>query len=199
MPERLPTDEELYSAVKSGDRKAFNQLYDRYWETMYKKAYSYLHDTEAAGEIVNDIFLNIWLKRDQLQIITFQNYLLASARYRVYNQLKAKKRQPLLYIENYDELPNTPVVAMREETLLSSELNQQVNRLLDHLPKRCREIFLLSRVNHLSNAEIAEKLAISKRSVENQLSVAVKHLRSNLGSAVSLTLLLDLIFRLTRP
>ena len=50
----LPTDEELYNSVKMGDKKAFNLLYDRYWEILYKKAFSYLHDGEAASEIVND-------------------------------------------------------------------------------------------------------------------------------------------------
>jgi len=189
MIDRLPTDETLFNAVKTGDRKAFNLLYDRYWELVYKKAFSYLHDAEAAGEIVNDIFLNIWLKREKLNILTFQNYLTAAARYRVYNHLKTKKQNTLMYVENYDTLKNRSFSTTQEEPFSSSEIHQQVNRLLEHLPKRCKEIFLLSRFSHLSNAEIATKFEISKRTVENQLSTAVKHLRNNFHDFIGLILL----------
>lgn len=195
MVERLPTDEELYRVVRLGDRKAFNLLYERYWELVYKKAFSYLRDVEAAGEITNDIFLNIWLKREVLEIITFQNYLTAAARYRVYNHLKAKRHLALTYVEDYEALNEKQAVSAQEDPFSSSEIYMQVNRLLEHLPKRCKEIFLLSRIKHLSNSEIAAKLAISKRSVENQISIAVKHIRSNFRNFFSFLLILMFLLK----
>jgi len=189
MIDRHPTDEALFAIVKTGERKAFNLLYDRYWELVYKKAFSYLHDGEAAGGIVNDIFLNIWLKRDELNILSFQNYLTAAARYRVYNHLKAKKKDAVLYVEDFDTIKHKPFLTSQDESFSSQEIYQRINLLLDHLPKRCKEIFLLSRFNQLSNSEIAAKLEISKRTVENQISTAVKHLRNNSRDFLGLVLL----------
>ena len=195
MIDRLPTDESLFGAVKTGDRKAFNLLYDRYWEIVYKKAFSYLHDADAAGEIVNDIFLNIWLKRETLHILTFQNYLTAAARYRVYNHLKAKKHDALMYVENFDTINHKPFSTLQNDAYSSQEIYKHINRLLNHLPKRCKEIFLLSRFDHLSNSEIAAKLEISKRTVENQLSTAVKHLKNNYTDIIGLLLLVYILLR----
>lgn len=181
MP-KFPTDEELYCSVRLGDKKAFNLLYERYWEIVYKKAFSILNDSEAAGEIVNDIFLNIWLKREILDIIAFKNYLTAAARYRVYNHLKVKKSSVVTYVEDYIALPEKQTTSPQVDFYASSEIHQQIYCLLRYLPKRCQEIFLLSRFNHLSNSEIAAKLDISKRTVENQISIAIKYFKSHLGN-----------------
>ncbi|QEC75214.1 sigma-70 family RNA polymerase sigma factor [Mucilaginibacter ginsenosidivorax] len=172
------TDEDLFAAVKRHDKKAFNQLYDRYWEVVYKKAFSYLHDTESCMGIVNDIFVNIWEKREVLNIITFKNYLTAAARYRVYNSIKANNTSQLKYVEDYEKLDDLSVVYNNAESNFEvNELSTDLDKLLDKLPARCKEIFLLSRVSQLTNAEIAERLSISKRAVENQISLAVKYLK----------------------
>jgi RNA polymerase sigma-70 factor (family 1) len=171
-------DDDLLAAVKHGDKKAFNQLYDRYWEVVYKKSFSYLHDTEACMGIVNDIFVNIWEKRDVLNIITFKSYLTSAARYRVYNAIKANTASRVTYVEDYEKLDNLSVVYNRAENDFGvSELSSVLDGLLDELPARCKEIFLLSRVSQLTNAEIADRLSISKRAVENQISLAVKYLK----------------------
>jgi len=172
------SDENLFAAVKRNDKKAFTLLYDRYWELVYKKAFSYLHDTDTCMSIVNDIFINIWEKRDVLNIITFKNYLNAAARYRVYNAIKASNTSPVKYVEDYEKLDDLTVVYNYAESSIEvNQLSTNLDKLLDKLPPRCKEIFLLSRVNQLSNAEIAERLSISKRAVENQISLAVKHLK----------------------
>lgn len=172
------TDEDLFAAVKRHDKKAFNQLYDRYWEVVYKKAFSYLHDTGVCMGIVNDIFVNIWEKREMLNIITFKNYLTSAARYRVYNSIKANSSSPLKYVEDYENLDDLSVVYNNAESNFQvDELSTDLDKLLDKLPARCKEIFLLSRVSQLTNAEIAERLSISKRAVENQISLAVKYLK----------------------
>lgn len=173
----------------------YQNKYPAIWELVYKKAFSYLHDTEAAGEIVNDIFLNIWLKSDVLDIITFKNYLTAAARYRIYNHLKAKKKLALSYVEDYETLIDKQTSILPENPFISSEIYQQVYRLLEHLPKRCKEIFLLSRISHLSNSEIADKLEISKRTVENQISIAVKHLRSHFGNLFCFLPIVTIFFK----
>ena len=194
MNRPLQSDEELFAAVKRHDKKAFNQLYDRYWELVYKKAFSYLHDSEACMGIVNDIFVNIWEKREVLNIITFKNYLTSAARYRVYNSVKANSASPLKYVENYKKLDDLSAVYNNAESNFKvDELSNDLNKLLDKLPARCKEIFLLSRVSQLTNAEIAERLSISKRVVENQISLAAKYLKPHFKHYPTVILIAKLI------
>lgn len=176
------TDEELYAALKNNDRKAFDLLYERYWALVYKKAFSYLHDQDACLEIVNDIFLNIWLKRKVSNILIFRNYLTSAARYRVYNVLKTRKTNNLVYVESYEKFENENAERNAGETgITDTEIRSRIDGLLNGLPERCKEIFLLSKIGQLSNSEIAVKLSISKRTVENQISLSVKYLRSRIG------------------
>ncbi|MBS7562917.1 sigma-70 family RNA polymerase sigma factor [Mucilaginibacter sp. Bleaf8] len=192
----LPTDDELFAAVKLHDRKAFNLLYDRYWAIIYKKAFIYLHDTEACMGIVNDIFINIWEKRSVLNIISFKNYLTAAARYRVYNHIKASSTSRLTYIEDYEKLTNVGTDHNDGEgNIWKVELKKDLERVLDNLPARCREIFVLSRLEHLTNTEIALKLSISQRTVENQLSYALRYLKPFLKQYVAMMLLIEITFK----
>lgn len=181
MSTEFLTDRELFEAVKQNDLKAFNVLYDRYWARMYKKAFYYLNDESICVDILNDIFLNIWRKRDVLNIVTFENYLTAATRYRVYNAIKIRKESRLELIEDYKNVDHFYRGSNDGEvTIHKTEIYNQLDSLLNSLPKRCKQIFLLSRVRELTNAEISSKLSISKRSVENQLSIAVSYLKSHL-------------------
>lgn len=177
------SDRELFAAVKLNDKHAFNRLYEKYWPLIFKNAFFYLQDHESVMEIVNDIFLNIWLKRKELNIISFESYLRAASRYRVYNFLKANKSARLVYVENYQQIDYLGFIANGGETKVKDkELNDMLVSLVSPLPKRCREIFMLSRVAHLSNDEIAEKLHVSKRTVQNQITLALKYLKLRLAN-----------------
>src|SRR5690606_6310630 len=112
-------------------------------------------DGTVCSEIVHDIFLNLWLKRESLKIGCFKGYIIASARYHVFRYLKNAKRIPLEYHETLEQVKlvssNDGDLSIRYQ-----ELQEEVEGHIDHLPKRCREIFTLSRMDHLSNDEIAE-------------------------------------------
>jgi RNA polymerase sigma-70 factor (family 1) len=178
MNRLLPPDDELFAAVKLNDQKAFNLLYQRYWALIYKKAFLYLQDSEACMGIVNDIFVNIWEKRGVLNIIIFERYLTAAARYRVYNHIKANNTSRLTYIDDYVKFEDLNIDHnYAESNIYGTELKNDLDLLLGKLPARCKEIFLLSRIDQLTNNEIAIRLSISKRTVENQLSYALKYLK----------------------
>ncbi len=173
------SDFELWEAITLDDTKAFETLFDRYWCVIYSTAFSYLKDKEACTEIVQDIFLNIWQKRKELKITSFKNYLTAAARYHVYKELKAKRSSAILYIEDYSGvIPQHQHSNQGDENITCLELEHSVETSLNNLPKRCKEIFILSRMDNLTNDEIARQLGISKRTVENQLTHALKFLRS---------------------
>ncbi|MBB6126344.1 RNA polymerase sigma factor [Mucilaginibacter lappiensis] len=199
MIKSLPPDNELFAAVKLNDKRAFNLLYERYWAVVYKKAFLYLHDTEACMGIVNDIFVNIWEKRNVLDIITFKKYLTAAARYRVYNLIKANSASPLTYIEDYEKFADLNAEHNNaEDHIQALELSNDLDQLLSKLPARCKEIFLLSRVNNLTNTEIALRLSISKRTVENQLSTALRYIKPHFKHYTTIILVIKLIFEHTK-
>ena len=174
-------ERELREAIKFGDQKAFKILFDRYFPTLIATASHYLQDENECENIVQDIFLNIWLKREVLEIRDFKSYLKAAARYHVYKVIRSKNLAGSVIFTD-ENLENESVYAINsgEEWLNVSALKTQISGYLRMLPKRCREIFLMSREENLTNSEIAEKLNISKRSVENQITAALHHLRVNI-------------------
>jgi RNA polymerase sigma-70 factor (family 1) len=187
------TDTELWEAIKLDNQKAFDMLFDKYWSCMYTTAYNYLRDGEISAEIVHDVFLNIWQKRKEFQINSLKNYLTSATRYHVYKCLRERKTSSIVYIENYNDSIYTKHENEGEERLMSLDLESSMNNQLYQLPKRCREIFLLSRIQQMNNDEIATHLGISKRTVENQITHALKFLRLHFKSMAML--LLIFIFR----
>jgi RNA polymerase sigma-70 factor (ECF subfamily) len=158
------TDNELWEAVVSDSSRAFVVLYNRYWHKLYQTAKKYLKDDTLAEEIVHDVFVALWQKRHTSNIIDFH--------------------------EQVPEQPMLAVVSEADVKLGYEDLQTELTNVLKQLPRRCQEIFWLSRVENLSNDEIAERLNISKRTVENQITIALKFLRSLYphfsGAAVSL-------------
>jgi len=170
------SDKILLNQMKDGDSASFNTLFDRYWEMLYSTVFSVCSDREVCSEIVHDIFLNLWLKREKLQIETFKAYILASARYHVYRHVKNARKNSLEYRDDL-EYASQSALNEGELNIRYQDLEKSVDRELEELPRRCKEIFTLSRREQLSNDEIATRLDISKRTVENQLTHALRHLR----------------------
>ena len=170
------SDEQLVLLLKDDNRIAFSTLYDRYWEGMYRAAYALLRDEDAAKDIVQDIFLDLWKKRQTLQIVFFTGYIFQSVKYQVAQQL----RKAALSAEHAAYIDATPMINTTEELLAYKELDTLLQNSLDTLPEKCRKVFYLSRFEHLSNIEIAERLNLSTRTVEWHISNALKHLRHTL-------------------
>ena len=180
------TDSELWHAVTTDNQSAFNMLFDRYWISLYKTAHYYLNDPDICSEVVNDVFVSIWKRRNELEIISFFTFMQTSVRYQIYKHRRAVKLKIVFQEEVIaDELNE---LNHGETRILLNELNQELYVHLNQLPKRCQEIFELSRFDHLSNNDIAVRLNISKRTVENQLALALKHLRICFKNIISIML-----------
>jgi RNA polymerase sigma-70 factor (ECF subfamily) len=168
------SDAHLWNAVRANDQQAFNRLFDKYWVSVYKTGYRHLKDKEASQEIVHDIFLSIWNRRHELEIASFPAFLLTAARYQIYSRKKLRK----LMLTGTDELTSDAYTSNDADIRIrQTELYDKLQLTLLQLPKRCQEIFRMSRFEYLSNDEIALRLGISKRTVENQLTLALRHLR----------------------
>src|SRR5690606_17751453 len=115
----------------------------------------------------------------------------ASARYHVYKHLRSIKARPVLYTDNWEVIRNNfNTNNSGEENIYKQELDLSIESYLSQLPKRCKEIFILNRKEHLSNDEIASRLKISKRTVENQITHALKHLRLSLKEVMIIVFLM---------
>jgi RNA polymerase sigma-70 factor (ECF subfamily) len=176
MPNIPRSDLDLWLAVRNDSESAFAALFERYWDKLYATAFRYTKDHEFSEELVHDIFLSLWTRRKALEINVFQNFMLKAVRYQIYNDLRTAKL-PLVQLNDWQQENYGWEANKGSEHIAEEELVQQLFKCLEHLPRRCQEIFRLSRINNLSNQEIASQLGISKRTVENQLSISLKHLK----------------------
>ncbi|SEQ95658.1 RNA polymerase sigma factor [Pedobacter rhizosphaerae] len=181
------TDLQLFEEMASDNMHAFNELFERHWSKVYAVAFRYVKDESFALEIAHDIFVNIWNKRKTLQIDYFGGYVATAASYHGIRKSRQMKTQALVYLDDYQTneiiLPagSEPSISnLGEQRINEADLSSEINNLLEQLPKRCREVYLLSRQEQLNITEIAERLGISKRTVENQLTTALKHIRNAL-------------------
>lgn len=184
------TDSELLECIRQDDEKAFSTLFYRYSARIYAKAWSYVKDEAVCSQVVHDIFLTIWANRKTLEIQSFISYFTAAARYRIYKHISVSSKVPLVYKESLEDFSAAQVQNTGYGDVVEQDLDKEVDSYLHQLPKRCREIFLMSRRETMSNEEIARKLGISKRSVENQLTYALKYLRISLKHLSALWMML---------
>ena len=170
-------DHELLAAIASSDEKALQQFFNRYYKTLVGTAFNILKDEEQAKDIVQDLFFWLWKNRENLSIkSSVLAYFKRATINRCLNLLK--KNQKFSDQEDWQE----PIQASPnpQELMEAQELEAFVAQALLQLPERCRLIFTLKRLEGLSVKEIAEKLEISPKTVENQITKALKHLSSSL-------------------
>ncbi len=183
------SDKNLVDLCREGDTKAFEELYNRYWCKLYSSAFKRIRVREVAEEIVQELFTSLWLNREKLVIHTsFQNYLYSSVRYLVFAYFSKEYSR-----KSYEEFALGKVSIYdnsTEEVIALHDLGKNLDAELSHLPGRCRSVFELSRKQYKSNKEIASVLGISEKTVENQLTKALRILRVNLKYLTSLWLLI---------
>ncbi|PST84319.1 RNA polymerase sigma-70 factor [Pedobacter yulinensis] len=191
---RAASDTELLELLKSGSSRAFTALYNRYWEKLYITAYHRLADETEAEEAVQDIFTDLWLRRETLQLThTLNTYLAAAVKYRIIAALARNKKK--LQFAAEQALSGPALRDTTEEWLLEKELQAQILACVDQLPEKCRIVFRLSRELGKSNAEIAAELGIAQKTVEGHMTRALQELRTALQvSAPVLLVLLKKIF-----
>lgn len=183
------TDQELLTLITQGDRLAFGEVYERYKGVLFAHAYRRLSNQEEAEDVIHDLFTQLWNKRDALIIQTeLSFYLYTAVRNRVFKIISRKKIESE-YIASID----TTIVnshLFTDHKVRERELALVIEREIAALPSKMREVFLLSRNEHLSHKEIADKLDISEKTVSRQISNALKILRTKLGLVLYLAFLL---------
>ncbi|HTI91125.1 MAG TPA: RNA polymerase sigma-70 factor, partial [Puia sp.] len=175
------TDEQLLLLLKEGNEAAFTEIYRRFWKLLFSVAANKLNDPEDAKELVQDVFVNLWKRHAELTIDhSIKAYLAGAVKFRVYTLLSHKekrRRQEAGLIPAPSS--STPYI---EDQVDLIDLMAKVELATAQLPERCRLVFRLSRDEGFSRKEIAKQLNISEKTVENQITKALHHLRTALRS-----------------
>lgn len=179
-------DTDLWQLVRLNNFRAFDEVYCRYWSKMYHSAYKVLKNHEASEDIIQEVFANLWVKRKDTAIASLSSYLYGMVRFQVFNYL----RDGNLSKAHLERVNQISVVEHTEQVVNFNQLQEVYNKSIAALPERCREVFQLSRHENLSTKEIAIRLHISPKTVENQITKALKLLRIALKEAVLFALLL---------
>ena len=130
--------------------------------------------------MTQEVLVNLWMKRANLKLTSLNAYLYTSVRYLVFNVIRSGKVRADLFNRLEELFSNNG----GEELLSEKEINRLLEQGVAELPEKCRQIFIMSRKEHLSTKEIAERLGIAPKTVENQLTVALNRLRKTLGDFV---------------
>jgi RNA polymerase sigma-70 factor (ECF subfamily) len=174
------SDLELLDLIRLGDKMAFSEIYSRYWKKVFTVASNKIGQLEEAEEIVQDIFISLWDRRESIIITTSLNaYLAVSVKYRVIKILAKRS----LYNKYADYSLNVIPISSNstEDWLEFEELKSRLELLVSNLPEKCRLVYKMSRENGMSQKQIAEEFCISEKTVEAHIGKALKVLRTGLG------------------
>ncbi|MDR3697509.1 sigma-70 family RNA polymerase sigma factor [Mucilaginibacter sp.] len=183
MSYNILTDAQLADLLSEGDEEAFNHIYKRFWKKIYNESYKRLKDTEIAGDIVQDVFTDLWIKRHTRKIENLNAYLVSAARYQVFMLYKRNSSQP--FFEQPIELVNHASL-LADSIHEVKELKDCINEWMNMQPEKRREVFRLKFIEDKSTREISEVLNISQKTVQNQFTISLHSLRSTLSKLLLL-------------
>lgn len=183
LPAMHDIDKIIFEKVRQSDENAFEILFKNYYQALCLYANRYLNDLVASEEIVSEIFTFIWDQRENMVISTsFKSYIFMAVQNRCLNYLKHKKIESryLDYLNRKNLVDDAAFQNSIIDSYSNKELSIEIEKAIEGLPEKCREIFTLSRFHQLTYKQIAEKLSVSPKTVENQIGIALAKLRIRL-------------------
>ena len=166
----------LLHSIKIDDEISFEQIYRKYWSKLYIYAFNVLQERELCEDIIQEVFIDLWAKRHDVQISNIYSYLHQSVKYQIFNHFRESKYKKQLLMRF--DLMNTQYKI--DESYEQKELKAQIKDVISKLPDQRRIIFEMSRYEGFSNKEISEKLNISLQTVKNQISKSLAFIRVSL-------------------
>ena len=175
-------------AVIEGNEAAFSQLYDALWVKLYSTAYNYVRDKAAAQELVQEVFVNLWVKRNDLESVKdITGFTMSSVKFKIYDHFdkKAVEKKYALKASRTTSasVDDTPQQIEYEET------ERLIHDEIGNLPATTGRIFQLSRFQQLTNEEIARTMNVSVKAVEYHITQSLKQLRLRLKNILFLVAL----------
>jgi RNA polymerase sigma-70 factor (ECF subfamily) len=182
---QLLSDEELLARIQRDDHRAFEALFSKYWHALFLFSKKLLNCEPEAEDIVQSVFSTFWEKRHHIVIkASLQAYFFQAVRFKGLKQLKAALDGPMDIEKIHERF--LPVFNDFMEAMNEKELLQIIESEVEKLPERTRRIFEMSRFEQLSVQEISNALGLSKQTVKNQLSIALKSLGEGIAVAITI-------------
>lgn len=179
------SDDELLQYIKDGNQNAYAEIYRRYSEVLFRHAVRLLQDRSEAEDVIQEVFLMIWEKRNKIFLAnSLSSYLYNTVRNRIFNHLTHQK-VIVKYLDSIREFIKNGHYST-DETIREKELTIIIEKEIAALPPKMREIFLLSREEDLSYKDIGRQLHISDKTVKQQVYNAVKILKIKITSFLSI-------------
>ena len=181
-------ESETLQRIAEGDESAFRLLFNEHWQNIYGVAYMLTKSAPVAEDMVQEIFMKLWLKRKQLpKVENFRNYIFIVARNHIFNELK-KRTTDILFtnhlFEYFHDTKETP-----ERKLLQKEAEQIMAEVIEDLPYQQKIVYRMSREEGMSRNEMADRLGIAPNTVRNHLAKALEMIRHKLQQSITLVLL----------
>ncbi|PWJ55623.1 RNA polymerase sigma-70 factor (ECF subfamily) [Dyadobacter jejuensis] len=184
-------NEKLIQLLAVGDGSAFSELYRRNWKSMFDSAYKRLSDRDLCQDIVQNIFVDLWERKGQVEIGDVEAYLHTAVRFQVLKQITRKPEKSYFL----DQLPQTLISTRHaDDAVIYNELNGLLQAWIKALPPKRREIFLMHYFEGRNTSEIASSLDISQKTVQNQLHTATQGLKGHLTNILHILVCSALCF-----
>lgn len=172
------SNEQLVEALKSGNHRAFEEIYDRFAEKLFSLAYTQVGSKEEAEDIIHDLFEDLWKKRAESTIRNLATYLVVSVKYLtvayIKSQMSLRKFQEYLIFNEIQQFN------MVEDIVNFGDLQRAVENAMKTLPEKTVEVFKMSRFERKSVRDIAENLQLSEKAVEYHITKSLRVLREHL-------------------
>ncbi|GAA4312982.1 RNA polymerase sigma-70 factor [Mucilaginibacter gynuensis] len=170
-------DQELLKLLAGGNQEVFAQIYDKYWQKLFAYAYNLMKDTDQCEDLIQDVFISLWERRETLRIENLKAYLFSSVRYSVYRVNKQQGTRGSLSLTNDFELADIKASAA-DDSVISAELQLAYEQLLDKMPPQRKRVFQMRHEDNLTTNVIAEKLQIAQKTVQNHLVNSYQQIQS---------------------
>jgi len=178
------TDHELLLSLYDGDHNAFREIYRRYWDKLFYIAAKKLDDLHEAESIVQDVFVDLWQRRERLAITgALDGYLVVAVKYRMLNFL-ARQDRARAYRQHAAQ-QSAAADRSTEEWLSFEDLKEWLDKMVARLPEKCRIAYQL-REEGCNYKEIARQMQVSEKTVETHISRALKTLRTGIAQLLSM-------------
>jgi RNA polymerase sigma-70 factor (ECF subfamily) len=185
------TDEALVNLLPDSDERAFEEIYLRHWQRIFRFALGKMSSQEVVEDICHDVLLSLWQRRSQVQIMNLEAYLIQATKYAVINFYKSRLSDEK-HLSSYAE-SRSGVRNETEDALYFNSLQHAWLTALDALPEKTKTVFQYSRIDHLTNREIAARLQLTEKAVEYHITKALRQLKGDLKDFLPLCLLLGQI------
>jgi len=170
----------IFERMADGDQHALRYFFDKYYDNLCNYVNLYLHDRSVSEDLVQDLFVYFWEKRGTITIeSSVKSYLFRASRNKYINYLRNEKCHNAIQTEINSK--REIVVYPTDEKLDLQQLEEIITSSINNLTPRCREVYILHRNNDLSYKEIATHMNLSVKTVENQMTIALKKMREQLA------------------